>query len=68
MIKYLHGIENSLTVTIYFVFCFQIFYRQSVPMGSPLTFTIEGEDSENQIEVGQSAPDGSSPLQVSSLL
>ena len=37
-------------------------------MSSPLTFTIEGEDSENQIEVVQSAADDSSPLQVSSLL
>ena len=37
---------------------------QSVPMGSPLTFTIEGEDNENQIEVVQSAPDDYSPLEV----
>lgn len=33
-------------------------------MGSPLTFTIEGEESENEIEVVQSAPDDNSPLQV----
>ena len=33
-------------------------------MGSPLTFTIEGEDNENQIEVVQSAPDDFSPLEV----
>ena len=37
---------------------------QSVPQFSPLTFTIEGEDTDNQIEVGQSAADDSSPLQV----
>ena len=36
-------------------------------MSSPLTFTIEGEDKDNQIEVGQSAADDSSPLQVSCL-
>ena len=33
-------------------------------MGSPLTFTIEGEENENEIEVVQSAPDDNSPLQV----
>ena len=37
---------------------------QSVPMGSPLTFMIEGEDNENQIEVVQSSPDDYSPLEV----
>ena len=46
--------------------CFisSIVLLQSVPMGSPLTFTIEGEDNENQIEVVQSAPDDYSPLEV----
>ena len=39
-------------------------YFQSVPMGSSLTFTIEGDDNENQIEVVQSAPDDNSPLEV----
>ena len=51
-----------------FIYLFRIntgFFEQSVPMFSPLTFTIEGDDNENQIEVGQSAPDDSSPLQVS---
>ena len=33
-------------------------------MGSSLTFTIEGDDNENQIEVVQSAPDDNSPLEV----
>ena len=33
-------------------------------MGSPLTFMIEGEDNENQIEVVQSSPDDYSPLEV----
>ena len=37
---------------------------QSASRGSPLTFTIEGEESENEIEVVQSAPDDNSPLQV----
>ena len=35
-------------------------------MGSPLTFMIEGEDNENQIEVVQSSPDDYSPLEVES--
>merc|ERR1719367_2270108 len=32
-------------------------------MGSPLTFMIEGEENENQIEVVQSSPDDYSPLE-----
>ena len=37
-------------------------YLQSVPMGSPLNFKIEGDDIDNQVEVGQSAPDAYSTL------
>lgn len=38
------------------------FILQSVPKGSPMTFTIEGDDVDNQVEVSQSAADDSSPL------
>ena len=37
---------------------------QNLPRSSPITLVIEGEDNDNQINVSQNLPDGSSPVKV----
>ncbi len=40
-------------------------FHQSTPIASPMTFTIDGEANDNQVEVSQSSADDSSPLTCS---